>query len=787
MKTNNFTRITALTAALALICGNAVSCGNKKASESSTAQELLQNSYKTESIEAGKSFENVFAVSYSPESKKVFIGASAENEKAAKLFVTDLDFADFKEVDLGIDEKSESFFRTAAGSDGSAYVVAAVNDYGDFELPDYEDPDFDYEKFDFEAMDEARVTTYKFYHIDGDGNIVTESDLKDIDKYADKNYYFDSIFPFGKDKFLLTFSGENSKGVAVGSDGKVIDEVDLGAFNWVMGGAETADGKNLLCGYTSKGIKLKYIDTDAMKPDGTDIELKDNSINNIMSLVKGSGDYLIYADTDSSLYGVKADGTCDEIINWTDSDVSNSYGRCIIPLEIGEFIIYNNDENGFMRLTKRDSSEFENTKVITLGMVFDDGTVSEKVKDFNKSRDDVRIKTVNYEKYNQYDEEEGKMLNSADKQLKMDIVSGKAPDMVVSYGNSLVLSLAGKDVFTDLGPLLDSDSDLSRDDILPNVLEACQFNGKIISLPSYFTVNTMAVKKKFFDKENWTFEDLKKTYEKMPEDTELLEFTTRTGAFYTLKNALGNCIDYEKGTCNFNTDEFREILEFCAQFKDDDELMDWYNSASEEEINDFFNDSQTRFKDDKALIYDLYMSDFRDYKVAKQGMFNDDITLVGTPTPDGTGAKLGFSANYAILENSANKQECWNFIKEFFTEESYKNEGYGFPTLKSAFDKKVENAAKPRTYTDEDGEEHVIDDSIYINGKEIKVDPLTDEETKYIVDYVKNIKSTELVITSEIEEIIDECTKAYFKKEKSVDETIELINSKVSILLSEQS
>jgi len=787
MKTNNITRFTALTMALAMICGNAVSCGGKKTTESSAAKELLQNSYKAEPLECSQKFSYVSDIAYSPESKKVYVAATKENEKVSKLFVTDLDFAEFKEVDLGIAENTESFFHTVAGADGSAYVVAAINDYGDFEVPDYDDPDFDYEKFDFEAMDEARTTTYKFCHVGGDGNIIAESNIENIEDHAGSDSYFDSFLPFGKDKFLLTFSGENSKGIAVDADGKIIDDVDIGGFNWIMGGSETADGKTVLCGYTVKGIKLKYMDTEALKPDGNEIDLSDNTVNNIMSIIKGSGDYIIYADTDSGLYGVKADGSCTEIINWTDSDVTNNYGRCVIPLENGEFIIYNSEDSEFSRLTKRDSSEFENTKVITLAMLFDDGTVSESVKKFNKSHDDIRIKTVNYDKYNEYDEEAGKLTNSAAKQLKMDIVAGKAPDMVISYGNSIQLSLASKGVFADMGTFLDSDSDLSRDDLMPNVLSACEVNGKLLSLPATFNIETMAVKKKFFDKENWTFGELKDTYEKMPEDTELTEMTTRAGAFYTLRNALGNCIDYDKGTCNFNTDEFKEILEFCTQFKDDDELMDWYNTASEEEISDYFQDSQTKYKDEKALIYDLYLSDFRDYKLAKQGMFDDDITLVGVPTADGKGGKLSLSNTYSILESSSSKQECWEFIKGAFKEESYENNSYGFPALKSAFDKKVENAEKPRTYTDEDGEEHVIDDSFYINGKEIKIDPLTADEKDYIVNYIKNVDSTELVFTDEIDEIITDCIQAYFKKEKSVDETAELINSKVSILLSEQS
>ena len=74
-----------------------------------------------------------------------------------------------------------------------------------------------------------------------------------------------------------------------------------------------------------------------------------------------------------------------------------------------------------------------------------------------------------------------------------------------------------------------------------------------------------------------------------------------------------------------------------------------------------------------------------------------------------------------------------------------------------------------------------------INGKEIKIDPLTEDEKKFIVDYVRNVKSANTDLSDEIYEIGNECLKSYFKGEKSLDEAIELLQSKVSILLSEQS
>lgn len=786
MKNNSFTRITALTMALAIICGSAASCGTKKDSGAVKATELIQNSYKAEPIECSEQFINITDMIYTPENDRLFVYGTLKGEKTAKLFITDLNLSEFRQADLGYDDSAETYFSFEAGADGSLYAVQVNNDYGDFELPDYEDPDFDYSTFDYEAMEEARVSSYKFLHIDNEGKIISENDMKGIEDYVSPDLYFNSISAFGSDQFLVSFAGSSEKDIVVDTEGRFIDTADLGSFSWLINMVGTDDGKTLACGYTAKGMKCRFMDTKEFKPDGQEIEISDNL--DVMNIYKGKGDHIVYLDARDGLYGIKSDGSSEEIINWTDSDVSSDYSRSVIPLDNGEFLVYNGSEEGFLRLSQRDSSEFENTNVITLGLLYDNGVVSEYVKKFNKSHDDVRIKTINYSQYNEYDEESFQLTDSGENHLRMDIVSGKCPDMIVSYNNNLEVSMAGKDVFADLREMLASDSTLSEDDFMPNVIKASDINGKILSLSPTFSISTMAVKKKYCDKENWSFEDLKKAYEKMPEDAELTEMTTRTSAFYLLRNTLGDCIDYSKGTCNFDSDIFRDVLEFCSQFKDDSEVMDWYKNASDEELNDFFMDSQMRYKNEKSFIYDMYLGDFRDYKMAKQGTFDDDITLVGVPTEDGSGAKIQFDASYAILEDSKSKRECWEFIKSFFNDEYYESDmSYGFPSLKNAFEKRAENASKPRTYTDDEGNEHEIDDYIYINNNQVKIDPLTEDEKKFIIDYVKNTDSCDVIFTDEVDQIINECISAYFKNEKSADETIELINSKVSILLSEQS
>ncbi|MBQ1518895.1 MAG: extracellular solute-binding protein [Ruminococcus sp.] len=788
----NMTRFTALTAALAIICSSAASCSSEKKKESSTASQLIQNAYKAEPIESDTSFDFVSNVKRVPGSDKVFVTGSEDGFDKEKLYVTDITFSNFTEVDTKLTNNMEMSYKIEPAEDGSLYIFYVKNDYGDMETPDYDDPEFDYDNYDFDALEEARVTSYHFMHLDENGKKLSDNEIKGMDKYIADDSYFSSFNTFGKDKFIASFSSGKETSIAIDKDGNVLDEIASSGFNWIMAMSETSQGDMAVCGYSNNGLCIKLYDTESMKVKDESVSLDNSSLNNIMSLYKGEGEYILYADTDQGLYGIKADGSGDEIINWSDSDISNDYQRIVIPLDNGEYITYlsaDENESGFFRMTKRDASDFENTKVITIASLYNDYEISEMVKKFNKSHDDIRIKTVDYSKYDEYDEDKQHMTNSSERQLKLDISAGQGPDMISTYDTSVVSALAGKNVFADLGEFIDKDSDISRDDIMPNVLKACEYNGKLLSLSPLFNIETRAVKSKYCDKENWTFEDLKKTYEAMPEGSDLFsEITTRKFAFFNVMSALGDCIDYTKGTCNFEADKFKEILEFCSQFRDDDELMKWQDEASEEELSEFYNDSDLKYKDDKALIYNLYLSDFRDYKYTKQGIFNDDITLVGLPTSDGTGAKISFSNSLSILESSDAKDECWNFIKEFFKEDYYSGDNnYGFPSLTKFFEEKAENAMKKRTYTDENGKEHEIDDTTYINGKEIKIDPLTEDERDYIVDYVRNAGAPGNSISEEVFEIISDSIDSYFKNEKSADEVIELINSKVSILLSEQS
>ncbi len=791
-------RITALTAALAVIAGSAASCGKKedKKSEKKTAQELMAASYRAVSIDTDVEFNNVSDMKKLDDGR-IFISTMDYENSSPSFYIADSAMTSFDEinVDLGIKEDEEVNVNSVYSPDGDIMVMATFSDYGDQEKPNFDDPDFDYQSFDFEGFYKNVKRTYKIYTVDLDGKITSENEIKGLDKYESDEGMVNvgNFYPCGGGKAILSVYGaSDDQYVVINADGTVGDEVKVSDMNWINSMSAMGDGTLAVVGYAGSGEAVKFIDMESLSETGDTLKLDDAGNSGINSLFPGNDDYKFFASTGKGIIGIDKDGKSTEIINWVDSDMGEGSVDSFIPVEDGEFIIWYNDytndsESGLYRLTKRDASELENTKVITIGVLYDDWQLKSQVSAFNKSHDGVRFKIEDYSKYDDYDEDAEKYTSTGDAQLKKDIVSGKAPDMIVSYNRGVIDSLCKKGLFEDLYTMLDKDPDISRDDIMPNVLTACEMGGKLYSISPSFYVETLAAKKSNCDKENWTVDEMIDAYNNLPEGMSFTTLDCKESMLMMVISALGDVIDYEKGTCNFDTPEVRKLLAFVDQFPSQDDLIDW---DDEKAVQDYFGGN--KIKENKMLLNTMYISNFVDYTETLKGEFEGDISFVGFPSSTGKGSILGFNQCFAILSNSEYKDECWDLIKSSLMkndDEDENNMGMdGFPALKSAFDKMAEKSMKKPTYKDENGKEVEQDLTYYgQDGKEVKVDPLTEKEKDFIVDYISKTTQVSDSIDPDVSSILEEEIMAYIKGEKKVDEVIELIQSRVSLLVSEQS
>lgn len=810
---NNFARRSAAGILAAAMILSAASCGSssedKKTKPQQTADQVVENSYRAVDMDVALDLSYVEQICALGDTGKVMISGSTEEESV--LYITDTEFQDIKKVDLGIEmpENSTSYFRSVVDPSGNIISLVNVTDFGSAKLPDYDSPDFDYENFDFDALYKNAKTTYYKVTVDSSGEVVSKSELSGYEKYiqteddeegAPAELYFDSILPAPDDEVIVMISGNDGARYAViKADGSFGDEIEFGEDVWFYSACTDPDGKAAFSDWDDNGAVIRFIDTKARKLSDKKISLKDTDIDNVGTIIRGSGDYALYISTTTSLYGLKEDGTADEMINWLDSDLNGDYIRGIIPTGDGDFIIYEQDWSGpspqgaFYRLTKRDVSELENTIVVNLGLMYTDSSVTTKVNEFNKSNDKYRIRITDYSKYDEWDDKNEKMTNTGSKQLKMDIIAGNAPDMIYTYDMSLVKSLASKGVFTDMNSFLGTDGTPGKDEFLPCVLDAGTVDGQLLAVSPTFNVSTMAAKKKFVDHDNWTLDELIEIYDNLPEGTKLFRNSdTKEGVFHNLTNGLSSFVDMDTNSCSFDSDEFIKVLEFANRFPDEEEGEPDWDNASQDEMDKYYAEQQNACRNDKALVSEMSLFSIREYAQLLHGEFGEDISLVGFPSDDGKGGSLTLGTSFSILSDTANKEACWQFISTFFSDDAFSKDSYsmgGIPALKTKFAEMLDSAMDRPYWEDENGKKQYYDDTYWIGDNEepVKIDPLTQEQRDYIEEYILNCCSGSIYINDEdIRSIVQEEIKSYFAGEKSASDTAANIQNRVSLLLSEQ-
>ena len=648
MKKTFATRITALSAALAVIAGSAASCGSNKSEtkdQSKTSQQLMAASYRAELVDTDVELKNVSDMKKLDDGR-IFIAEYDDEKNAPSYFIADAELTTFDEikVDLGVELDDDTAVNSELAPDGNIKTLVTFTDFGDAEKPNLDDPDFDPEKFDFEEYYSNAKRTYKLYTVDLSGKVVSETEIKGLEKFEDDEEMGDmgginEFYPCANGKIIISKYGSmGQQFIAINEDGTAGDEITVSGMSFIESMSPMDDGTIAVSGYSTTGSATKFIDGETFKETGSELKLSDIGNNGAGTLFPGNDTYKYFASSSSGVFGISEDGKSTELLNWLDSDMGDGYVSSFIPLENDDFIVWydsyteSGDESGLYRLTKRDASELENTKVITVGVLYDNWEVKEKISAFNKAHDGVRFKMTDYSKFDEYDEN-GMVLSSGESELKKDIVSGKAPDMIVSYNRGIVESLNSKGLFIDLYDYINNDPDIKKDDILPNVLKALEKDGKLPCIAPTFYIDTLAAKGSRVNKPNWTVDDMLAEYDKLSEGSQLTQFDCKEMILMMVLSSLSDAIDYSNGTCNFDTPDFRKLIEFCDKFPAQKDIVDFEDQAAMMEFQKSMQDKS--IKNNTILCSDITLDNFEDYTRQLRGDFENDMVFVGYPSSDG--------------------------------------------------------------------------------------------------------------------------------------------------------
>ena len=172
---------------------------------------------------------------------------------------------------------------------------------------------------------------------------------------------------------------------------------------------------------------------------------------------------------------------------------------------------------------------------------------------------------------------------------------------------------------------------------------------------------------------------------------------------------------------------------------------------------------------------------YADRTISQQG--NKPVTLVGFPSENGNGVKLGkWSSMYGIMENADNKAGAWKFIEFFLSDEmqSYTDIVHGLPIMERAHKIWWDRAPE---YQFSINSPVVESYDAPKNGEAANI-TITDAQKKQLDDYIHNMK----IFFYEDEEVVDiikeECDYV-INGERTPDQCIDILNDRVGTYLAE--
>ena len=335
--------------------------------------------------------------------------------------------------------------------------------------------------------------------------------------------------------------------------------------------------------------------------------------------------------------------------------------------------------------------------------------------------------------------------------------------------------------FEDLWPYIENDPDLGREGILETPLKAAEVDGGLYMLFKEFSVDTLMGPKSIVgDRHGWTLDELMETFSSMPEGSTILRYdAVQSDVFFSLlSNTLDQFIDWGTGQCSFDSEEFRDMLVFLSNFP-----AEFETNLSEEQL-----DEEVALR----ALKGLQMLEPRSIGVSydmpgNTAVFAEPVAYVGYPTADGScgsyfipqGNKLAMSA---LCQN---KEAAWEFMRILI-----RRSGRGVPGMEEAqrmaeiripVNRRDYNMMNRATLTVESWFPH----SAYPNGPKVKVDPFGEGDIQQL-DALINATTRIYWPDSNLADIVWESIGPYLVGDKSLDDTVALVQGRVSLYVNEQ-
>lgn len=364
---------------------------------------------------------------------------------------------------------------------------------------------------------------------------------------------------------------------------------------------------------------------------------------------------------------------------------------------------------------------------------------------YNEQSDSYNIVLRDYGYANTYDDEFDPLSI---------ITSKDFPDLFFSESNLLTEIFSEKDLFEDLYPYLEESGKVSISDISSPILYDYKKSGKLYSIPRDFSITSITGKRSQMGDPGWTADEFLSWLIDSPNKDIRMNLTRDTALDLCIDSVLDGCIDIENKRADLNSDSFKKFIT----------KLEEANLTTTTKIPNF---DSTIDKD--AFIVEEAGIERLSRAALADALYDEECVFKGYPSKDGSPKYYYSATSLSILSSSTVKNGAYDFIEFYITYQDDKTLEGASPlyTLKSMTNAGIERTSKYE-----------------INmGGDIVFTPSQEQINRVLntVEYAVPRK----ISYAEIRMIIEEELPYYFEGQKDLDTVCDIIQSRVSILLSE--
>ena len=589
----------------------------------------------------------------------------------------------------------------------------------------------------------------------------------------------------------------------------------------------TQNDEVLVSIWGTQDLETRFFDLET----GSILTEDDSLFSTMGSVTAGVGEYDVFLSTHQGVTGVNlASGQSTQLFTWLDLDMTG--GGRVVPNAEGDLFFFEEDWSAqregvselpitLVRLRKVDAASLPQQTILTLGTLELSWEMQQEVVEFNRRNPQYRIQVRTY-----WDWMSGESREDAVRRFNTDLITGNIPD-IIDFSMLTYTQYARRGFLADLGAMIDADPQLSRADFVYPVFELLEIGGTLYTVASSFNIQTVVGHPAIVGTEmGWTIDQFMQAANNLaPGATVFGEQQAREDFIRSLLGTnLSAFIDTDTGNANFETDEFRAYLEFARSLPTQDELWGdigiegpggWvrpmpmpvgaisyveiaplegeeYDDEDEENrvaiddgggniairppIGDWRPDDWVSpFATGETLLMMANLWTFSDI-FHMQDMFGGGVTFIGYPTQEGTGSVIAPRSLLAISANSQHQDAAWSFVRTMLTPQYQRENIWSFATNRTVLEEQIYSAMNP-----EDPWAHMDE----IPEWAWTPQSATQADIDQIMALIENTRQIALWDDTVIEMIEVELLP-FFAGDRSLDETVRIIQNRVQMYLSER-